>query len=594
MQSDKRSYTTCIRHHQSLIDRKTKDSEMKRASLLKYLFAVVVAFAASPVFAAINGDGLLNDVTNRFLTQSATWGATITTYATWLFWVLATISMVWTFGMMALRKADIAEFFAEFIRFTVTTGFFWWLLSNGPTMAMAIINSLRQIGATAGGIANTLTPSTPISIGFDIVKKAFTGLSWVHPIDNLAIVLVSAAVVVCMAVVAANVLIALVTAWTMAYAGTFILGFGGARWTSDMAISYFKAMLGIGLELMTMTLLVGIATSVIDGFYNQLDGSSVYELLLVFCVCAVLALLINKIPGRVAALSGGGSGASVGAGSVLGAAAMGAAAVATAGAALAAGASGMAGGAQALMAAFSKANASESGGSGGGGGTGDLMAAAGGGGGGDSGGGGSGGGSALASAMGDSGGGGSSSGGGGSSGSSGGSDSSSSAGSTDSGSTGGGGGGGGDSGGGGSGSTGGDSGGSSQGGGASAGSDAKGAGGKGGAPGEQKSGGALAAAGAAAAKVGRVAAGTAANLAQGSWDVAKAKASDMKDAAMERIGETTGGKIAAAIKARDAVPESGSSSSASFGDNSLSAGTDKSADADSEVAAFRDRNSKTS
>ena len=542
---------------------------MKRASLLKYIFAVVVAFFVSPVFAAINGDGLLNDVTNRFLTHSATWGATITTYASWLFWVLATISMVWTFGMMALRKADIAEFFAEFIRFTVTTGFFWWLLSNGPTMAMAIINSLRKIGATAGGIANTLTPSTPISIGFDIVKKAFTGLSWVHPIDNLAIVLISAAVVVCMAVVAANVLIALVIAWTMAYAGTFILGFGGSRWTSDMAISYFKSMLGIGLELMTMTLLVGIATSVIDGFYNQLDGSSVYELLLVFCVCAVLALLINKIPGRVAALSGGGSGASVGAGSVLGAAAAGAAAVATAGAALAAGASGMAGGAQALMAAFSKANASESGS-----GTGDLMAAAGGG---DSGGGGSSGGGALASAMGDSGGGGGDSSGGGSSlGSSGGSDSSSSAGST------------------GSGSTGGDSGGSSQDGGASAGSGAIEAGDKGGAPGEQKSGGALAAAGAAAAKVGRVAAGTAANLAQGSWDVAKAKASDMKDAAMERIGETTGGKIAAAIKARDAAPESGSSSSVSFDDNSLSAGTDKSADADSEVAAFRDRDSKTS
>jgi type IV secretion system protein VirB6/type IV secretion system protein TrbL len=551
---------------------------MGQASKIKFLLALIFAFAASPVFATINGDGLLNDVTNRFLTQSATWGGTITTYATWLFWVLATISMVWTFGLMALRKADIGEFFAEFVRFTVTTGFFWWLLSNGPTMAMAIINSLRQIGATAGGIPNVLTPSTPISIGFDIVKKAFTGLSWVHPIDNLAIVLVSAAVVVCMAVVAANVLIALVTAWVMAYAGTFILGFGGARWTSDMAISYFKAMLGIGLELMTMTLLIGIATSVIDGFYRDLDGSSVYELLLVFCVCAVLALLINKIPGRVASLAGGGSGASVGAGSVMGAAAMGAAAAATAGAALAAGATSMAGGAQALMAAFQKANAATSAG---GGGADALMAAAGGAGGGDSGGGGSGGGSALASAMGDSGsGGGSTSAGAGSSvnsaSSSGGQSAASGSGSSA------------------SSSTNADSG-------ASAGSDAKGeakgqaATDKGGAPGEVKSGGALAAAGAMAAKVGKVAAGTAGNLAQGSWDVAKAKAASMKDAAMDRIGETTGGKIAAAINARaEAEAADKAPPPESFDDNSLSAGTEKSADAESEVAAFRDRNTKTS
>src|SRR5690554_3583622 len=45
-------------------------------------------------------------------------------HASWLFWTLVVISMVWTFGMMALRKADIGEFFAEFTRFTITTGFF--------------------------------------------------------------------------------------------------------------------------------------------------------------------------------------------------------------------------------------------------------------------------------------------------------------------------------------------------------------------------------------------------------------------------------------------------------------------------------------
>lgn len=101
----------------------------------------------------------------------------------------------------------------------------------------------------------------------------------------------------------------------------------------------------------------------------------------------------------------------------------------------------------------------------------------------------------------------------------------------------------------------------------------------------------MAAAGAIAAKVGKAAAGTAVNLAQGSWDVAKAKAVDMKDSAMERIGETTGGKIAAAIKASDAASKE-DGDGALFGKNSLSAGS-RSADAESEIAAFRDRHSKT-
>ena len=49
-------------------------------------------------------------------------------------------------------------------------------------------------------------------------------------------------------------------------------------------------------------------------------------------------------------------------------------------------------------------------------------------------------------------------------------------------------------------------------------------------------------------KAGRIAAGTAANLAQGSWEVAKAGMANMKNAAADRIGETTGGRIAAAIR----------------------------------------------
>ncbi len=540
----------------------------------QFAVAFVVTAFASPAMADIPDSGLLNDVTEKFLTQSATWGTVITGYASWIFWVLATISMVWTFGLMALRKADIGEFFAEFIRFTVTTGFFWWLLSHGPDMAMAVINSLRKIGAEAGGLPSELSPSRPITIGFDIVKKAFVGLSWVHPIDNLGIVLVTAVIVIAMAAVAANILIALVTAWVMAFAGVFILGFGGSRWTSDMAIGYFRAMLGVGLELMTMTLLVAIAVSVIDGFYKALDGSSIYELLLVVCVCVVLALLIEKIPGRVAALVGGGSGASVSAATVMGAAAVAATAAATAGAAMAAGAASVAGGAQALTAAFSKALAAESGTSGGGMGaltsaTSGASAASGpaANGGGD--------GSAFAAAMGDFE---SSStgafGGGASLGSKSASDTAKS------------------------------TGGASSIGDGSAGSASStrkqskmaannmASGKSSGAPGEVPPSQTMTATGALAAKAGKVAAGTAINLAQGSWDVLKAKASDIKGATMERIGETTGGKIASAIRARQAAAKL-DEHLGRFGEDTLSQGQN-SLDADAEVAAFRDRKSTTS
>lgn len=478
------------------------------------LFLWLALFCVS-AHAAIDNAGILDNVLARYQAAASTWQAVITARATWLFWVLATISMVWTFGMMALRKADIAEFFAEFIRFTVFTGFFWWLLTNGPNFATDITNGLRTIAGNATGTGSTLTPSGIVDIGFDIFFKVLDQSSVWSPVDSAIGILISAVVLVVLALVAVNMLILLVSGWILAYAGIFFLGFGGSKWTSEMAIGYFKTVLGVAAQLFTMVLLVGIGKSFVDQYYNSMSaGISLKELGVMLIVAVVLLMLVNKVPPLIGGLAGGATGAlgsGFGAGAAIGAAAMGAAAVATAGAAIAAGGASMAGGAQALMAAFSKANASESGGGGGSGGssgTGDLMAAAGGVGG-DS----SGSGSSLASAMGDS----------------------------------------------------------------------------GSAPAEVKSGGArvAAAAGAMAAKVGRVAAGTAGNLAQGSWDVAKAKAGSMKD----RISETTGGKIAAAINAR---ANANAAPAATFDGNSLSAGAEKSADAALEVAAFRDRDSKTS
>lgn len=328
---------------------------------LRFGVGLVLAFLSTSSFAAIEKGGVLTEVSERFLTASSTWSATITTHATWLFWLLVTISMVWTFGMMALRKADIAEFFAELVRFTIFTGFFWWLLVNGPNFAMDIINSLRTIGAEASGLGRGLNPSTPIDIAFDVIAKAAKSYSVTSPIDNLSIFLTTLAILACMAIVAANILLALVTAWVLAYAGVFVLGFGGSRWTSDIALGYFRQVAGIGLKLMTMTLLVGIAVSIIDGYHQSLSNKATMdELLVIFVVSLVLVILINSIPNLVASLIPGGggaasSGSSFGIGAMVGAAAA-AGGMAMGGASMAAKVGmGAVGAGSAVSAAFQKA-----------------------------------------------------------------------------------------------------------------------------------------------------------------------------------------------------------------------------------------------
>lgn len=499
-------------------------SIMARFGVIAGLFLL-----SGSAFAEVDTSGVLNQVSDRFLAESATWANTIQQYATWLFWTLVLISMVWTFGMMALRKADISEFFAEFVKFTVTTGFFWWLLSNGPSFAIDIINSLRTVGAQASGLPRELNPSTPIDIAFDILAKAANSYSLTAPIDNLSIFITSLLILVCLAVVAANVLLALVTGWVIAYAGIFVLGFGGSRWTSEIAINYFRGVIGIALKMMTITLLVGIAVSIIDGYHMALaDKAPMKELLVILVVSVVLVVLVNSIPNVIAGLIPGGgaaasAGSSFGAGALVGAAAGAGAAVATGGAALGAAGTQALGGAQALKAAFQSAQAAESavGGTGG-----DLMAVMGG----NS----TNGGDAGGSVFGDDPSGGRSSG----------ESLTNSAGRSQA-----------------SEGESGDETREAEGlGGKAAGSDAKEGGSDGGG---EKSGGVM-------AKAGRIAAGTASVLAQGMVSSASSKL-------QERVADTAGARLAASIqerrlKAESAATASGDDHEPSFQNNSLSSG----------------------
>ena len=525
-----------------------------RYLLLRLAVLLSVLLVSQTASAQIDQSGVLDEVADRFLSESSTWGATITTYATWLFWTLVVISMVWTFGMLALRKADIGDFFAELVRFTIFTGFFWWLLDNGPRFAMDIVNSLRDIGAAAGGVTRTLTPSTPLDIAFDIIVKAGESYSILHPIDNLAIFLITLAILACMAVVAANVLLALVTAWVVAYAGIFVLGFGGSRWTSDIAINYFRAVAGIALKLMTMTLLIGVAMSVMDGFHADLqEGAPMRELLVIFVVALVLVILIHSIPNVIAGLIPGGgqaasSGSSFSAGAIAGAAVGAGAAVASGGAALAAGGAAATGGAQALMAAVRAGQANVSAGTdsvsslmsafrGAGESAGSFSDAAGFGGGSGSGGG-AGISTPLAQAAGFGGSGAGSSKGGGQSQAKSAQDGGNKA--------------------------------------SASGGSSKAQQGSAGTSSGDSSGGFLA----SAAKAGTVAVEAGSILAQHA-------ASSIGDAAQERISQTAGGKLAAAIRA-SSQKEQATEDVPTFGGNSLAA-----ADSDDEVAAFanRDRNS---
>ena len=370
--------------------------------------AVLGLFLIPEVALAAADTGIMDSVMGKYQQAASAWGARMVSYGSWIFWGLALISMVWTYGMMILRKADIGEFFAETIRFFGTLGFFYWILLNGPAISDAVIKSMWMMGSAAAGGASSFTPSGITDIGFDIFFKALDESSTFSPVDSAAAIIISGCVLVVLALVAVNMLLLFVSAWILMYGGVVFLGFGGSRWTSDIAITYYKTVLGIGAQLMGMVLLVGIGKTFIDQAYAGMsEGINLKELGVLGITAVVLLYLTNKIPPMLAGIVGGASTGGVGgfgAGAAMGAAVAAAgiaAGVASAGASMAlGGAANLAGAGSALKAAFQSAQENMGGGGGGsgeGGGAGDTGNIGGSEGGGGSG---SGGGSSFGQAMG--------------------------------------------------------------------------------------------------------------------------------------------------------------------------------------------------
>lgn len=328
------------------------------------LFLIFCSFSLHAANSRMDSADLFDSILEKFHQAAHTWSHTLINYASWLFWSLALISMVWTFGFMALQKEDIQAFFSELLKFITTLGFFYWLLLSGPSIATAIMDSLRQLAAEAGHIDYHISPSAIVDVGFEIVAKAIENSSLWSPAATTVGLILSGIILTILTLVSLNMLVVLISAWVITFAGIFLLGFGGGRWTQDIAINYYRCILGIALEAFTMILIVGIGKSFLDEFYVMMSQDVLLkEMFIMLVVGITLLTLVNKIPPMVSGLVqggggfgggpiGGGGGGGIAPGALMGAATV---AAGAAGATMNAAFSQVAGGTSALSAAFKAA-----------------------------------------------------------------------------------------------------------------------------------------------------------------------------------------------------------------------------------------------
>jgi type IV secretion system protein TrbL len=248
-------------------------------------------------------------------------------------------------------------------------------LTNGTTLAGAIFKSMQLLSDQASGQLQP-TPSGLMDIGFSLLNNVVSVASIWSVTTGIITLAVGVITVIILAMMSVNYIILIVEAYILAYAGSFLLGFGGLHWTREIAINYFKTCLGLGMQILTMSLIMHICVAFLTTLSNNLGATNIQQSVTMLVTSVVFLLIADRVPSRVAGIISGHSisQASAGVGGMAMAAAGAAVAVGTIGAASAVkaainqGSQNVASGSDVLGKVAGRLNGGGNGGGGGGGG----------------------------------------------------------------------------------------------------------------------------------------------------------------------------------------------------------------------------------
>jgi type IV secretion system protein TrbL len=217
---------------------------------------------------------ILNDIVRDYESITAAWFASLFPIAQAVFWTLVLIELIWSAVWWVVDREDGLGVIAALLRKVLAVGFFYALLLNGGTWIRAAIQGFSQAGSTASGLAD-LSPTGVFDQGLALANKilnAVEGLGILEAVFPSIVAALSAfVVVVSFAIIAAQLLVALVESFIVIGAGILFVGFSGARWTKFFTERYLSYVASVGVKLFVLYLIMGVGTSIAARWVSVID-----------------------------------------------------------------------------------------------------------------------------------------------------------------------------------------------------------------------------------------------------------------------------------------------------------------------------------
>lgn len=280
---------------------------MPRQTKIQIIFFISIIYSifliASTCFASENNIGTETfNIVGTFQDAVANWDEILKTYTLRLFALLLMIDIAWIGIRFALERPQLTDLIKQV---TVTIFF--------AAIFIAAINNYKewtwQIISQFQAVAKQLTPefmeeSTPLKTGLLLCLKIVAQMSVFSPIDSSVYFISALVIIVCFALLSAQIIFIKCEATISMAASMILLGFGGASFTKDYAVNAIRYVIAVSFKLFIITLLLGVGANLINAI-SLSDSPTFEELFVIIGAVVVLLSLATSLPDVCAGIING-------------------------------------------------------------------------------------------------------------------------------------------------------------------------------------------------------------------------------------------------------------------------------------------------
>ena len=249
----------------------------KHLLLLAVLCLPALALLLLPELAHAADEDFVSRLVHEFYNKTSAWEPTLKRYALVVFRWLVILEVCFLGIKAALNRDQLGDILKQFVMLLLMAGFFMAVITYYKEWSWNLINGLGAIGRelTPGGYSS----ESPFLTGMQLVKLVLDKLSVWSPGNSIALLIAALVIIVCFALISAQVV--------------FI--------KCEAMVAMAAAVVLVGFFIMQLVLGVGIAF--IEGFSTS--TAELQDIFVVIGASVVLLALVKSLPDVCAGIING-------------------------------------------------------------------------------------------------------------------------------------------------------------------------------------------------------------------------------------------------------------------------------------------------